>query len=102
MQKLPLDPDVADDAPTTPIVTGYDEQHLITYLRLLHAAVDGADWKEVSRIVLHLDPHREPDRGAAPGKPIWPVLAGWLSTAIAICFVAEHRTDRALKDAPRR
>jgi len=62
MQKLPLDSDVADDAPTTPIVTGYDEQHLITYLRLLHAAVDGADWKEVSRIVLHLDPHREPDR----------------------------------------
>ncbi|WP_407123505.1 DNA -binding domain-containing protein [Bradyrhizobium sp. STM 3561] len=62
MQKLLLDPDVADDAPTTPIATGYDEQHLITYLRLLHAAADGADWKDVSRIVLHIDPHREPDR----------------------------------------
>lgn len=62
MQKLLLDPDVADDAPTTPIATGYDEQHLITYLRLLHAAADGADWKEVSRIVLHIDPHR-------PGAP---------------------------------
>jgi hypothetical protein len=32
MQKPPLDPDVADAAPTA---TGYDEKHLITYLRLL-------------------------------------------------------------------
>jgi hypothetical protein len=35
---------------------------LVTYLRLLDAARDGADWTEVARIVLHLDPDREPDR----------------------------------------
>jgi hypothetical protein len=58
MQKPPLDPDVADNAPTAPILTGYDEQHLVTYLRLLDAATDGADW----RIVLHIDVAREPDR----------------------------------------
>lgn len=62
MQKPPLDPDVADQAPRSPVLTGYDEQHLITYLRLLDAAEDGADWREVAAIVLHLDPEREPDR----------------------------------------
>lgn len=62
MQKPPLDPDVADEAPSAPILTGYDEEHLITYLRLLDAERDGADWKEVAKIVLHIDPTREPDR----------------------------------------
>lgn len=62
MHKPPLDPDVADEAPTTSVLTGYDEEHLVTYLRLLDAEADGADWAEVARIVLHLDPDREPDR----------------------------------------
>jgi hypothetical protein len=62
MQKPPLDPDVADEAPTSPLLSVYDEQHLITYLRLLDAESDGADWKEVARIVLHIDPDREADR----------------------------------------
>ena len=43
MQKSAPDLDVADAAPTAPILTGYDEQHLVTYLRLLDAAADGAD-----------------------------------------------------------
>ena len=60
MQKPPLDPDVADTAPMDPVLTPYDHEHLVTYLRLLDA--DGADWREVARIVLHLDPEREPDR----------------------------------------
>ncbi|RWP23097.1 DUF2285 domain-containing protein [Mesorhizobium sp.] len=33
-----------------------------TYLRLLDAAADNADWREVARVVLHIDPDREPDR----------------------------------------
>jgi hypothetical protein len=37
MQKLPLDPDVADTAPSDSVLTVYDEEHLITYLRLLDA-----------------------------------------------------------------
>ena len=68
MQKPPLDPDVANEAPTAPILTGYDEEHLITYLRLLDAETDGADWKEVARIVLHLDPDREPNRARGAWK----------------------------------
>jgi hypothetical protein len=62
MQKPPLDPDVADLAPTSSALTGYDEQHLVTYLRLLDAAEDGADWAKVAALVLHIDPAREPDR----------------------------------------
>ena len=44
------------------MLTVYDEQHMITYLRLLDADADGADWREVAQIVLHIDPTQEPDR----------------------------------------
>jgi hypothetical protein len=62
MQKPPLDPDDADTAPTDSVLTVYDEKHFITYLRLLDADAVGADWSEVARIVLHLDPKRDSDR----------------------------------------
>jgi len=62
MRSPPLDPDVADLAPTADILTGYDEQHLVTYLRLLDAEADGADWREVAKIVLRIDPELEPAR----------------------------------------
>jgi hypothetical protein len=62
MQKPPLDPDVADTAPTGSVLTAYDLEHAITYIRLLDANDDGADWREVARIVLHLDPDHDPDR----------------------------------------
>jgi hypothetical protein len=56
------DPDVADIAPSGPDLTVYDEEHGITYLRLLDADAEGADWRDVARIVLHLDPEHESDR----------------------------------------
>ncbi|WP_080667225.1 MULTISPECIES: DUF2285 domain-containing protein [Bradyrhizobium] len=62
MHRPPLDPDVADLAPTEPAPTSYDVQHVVTYVRLLQAEGEGVDWQEVTRIVLHLDPEREPDR----------------------------------------
>ncbi|MCP3394936.1 DUF2285 domain-containing protein [Bradyrhizobium sp. CCGB12] len=62
MRKPPLDPNVADAAPTDQILTVYDEQHVVTYMRLLQAESEGADWTEVARVVLHMDPEREPDR----------------------------------------
>lgn len=62
MRNPPLDPDVADAAPTGPTLTSYDQEHLVTYLRLLDADAEGADWREVSQLVLHIDPSREPDR----------------------------------------
>jgi hypothetical protein len=62
MQKPPLDPDVADSAPDDKALTPYDEQHVVTYTRLLQAESEAADWREVARIVLHIDPVQEPDR----------------------------------------
>jgi len=62
MPNPPLDPDVADEAPTGPGLTAYDQEHLVTYLRLLDADAEGADWEEVARIVLHIDPNRELER----------------------------------------
>ena len=62
MKKPPLDPDVADVAPDDKALTPYDEQHVMTYARLLQADGEGADWREIARIVLHIDPEREPDR----------------------------------------
>ncbi|WP_083860108.1 DUF2285 domain-containing protein [Bradyrhizobium diazoefficiens] len=61
-QTPPLDPDVADQAPTGPAMTSYDAHHIVTYIRLLQAEGEGADWREVARIVLRIDPDREPDR----------------------------------------
>jgi len=55
-------PDVADMAPNGPTLTSYDKDHAVTYIRMLDAEKDGADWREVSQIVLHIDPEREPDR----------------------------------------
>jgi len=55
-------PDVADLAPSSPALTVYDEEHVIAHMRMLDADAEGADWREVSRIVLHTDPEQEPDR----------------------------------------
>jgi len=52
MQTPPLDPPVADTAPTNRALTGYDEQQVITYLRLIEAEKDGADWQEVAKLAL--------------------------------------------------
>jgi hypothetical protein len=62
MKKPPLDPVVADTAPKDTVLTSYDEEHRVTYIRLLDADRDGAEWREVAQIVLHIDPSREPAR----------------------------------------
>lgn len=43
-------------------LTSYDEQHQVTYLRLLDAAAEGTDWQELAKIVLHLDPEKDHNR----------------------------------------
>ena len=58
---------VAEAAPVETFLTGYDMDHLVTYLRLLDADADGADWREVARIVLSLDVEKDPDRT----KQVW-------------------------------
>jgi hypothetical protein len=58
---------VAEAAPVEPFLTAYDMSHLVTYLRLLDADAEGADWREVARIVLDLDAEKEPERT----KQVW-------------------------------
>lgn len=43
-------------------VTSYDERHFVTYIRLLDAAAEGADWHEVASIVFGIDVADEPTR----------------------------------------
>jgi hypothetical protein len=40
---------------------------IVTYLGLIDADTDGAEWSEVANAVLHIDPFREPERA----KAIW-------------------------------
>lgn len=51
-----------DSPPLTERVNAYDEAHLATYLRLLDAAEEGADWREVTKIVFGLDVGADPQR----------------------------------------
>jgi hypothetical protein len=72
-------PVVADTAPSADTLTPYDKDHLVTYLRLLDASTQGADWTEAARIVLGMDPQREPQRARA----VWEShleRAKWMTT----------------------
>lgn len=60
--KKDSDKAVSDEVPRAARLTPYDVRHAATYLRLLDAEADGADWREVARLVLGLDPRREPER----------------------------------------
>jgi hypothetical protein len=53
---------VSDEVPWSDHVTDYDRAHFDIYLRLLDATAEGADENEIIRIVLSIDPAKEPDR----------------------------------------
>ena len=53
---------IADAPPASEHLTDYDRRHLKTYARLLDAAAEQADWREVASIVLGVDPSAEPER----------------------------------------
>ena len=62
MKEPQLNPQVADVAPAGPAFTAYDEEHMITYMRVLDADHRGVNWRDVSRTVLRIDPDTEADR----------------------------------------
>lgn len=55
-------PAFKESPPLTDRVNAYDETHLATYLRLLDADEEGADWREVVKIVFGLDVASDPER----------------------------------------
>ena len=61
------EPDIADQAPWSDALTDYDLARLAVYLRLLDAERDGADWREVARVVLAKDP----DTSEARARRCW-------------------------------
>jgi hypothetical protein len=70
MKTPPIDPHVADVAPTEAALADYDKQHMITYMRVFDADQQGADWRDVCRIVLRIDPDTEADRARLGREPI--------------------------------
>ncbi len=55
---MPIPPFI-DCPPESDKLTEYDERHLVTYLRLLDAAEEGADWREAMTIIFEFDPKRD-------------------------------------------
>lgn len=62
MPKPATETSIADDVPWSDALTAYDEAHLVVYLRLLDAETAGASPDELARVVLGLDPSKEPQR----------------------------------------
>ena len=62
MRKPQLTPYISDVVPNDTMLTAYDRQHLVTYMRLLDADKAGANWREVAKLVLGIDPGKEPQR----------------------------------------
>jgi hypothetical protein len=55
-------PPFEDRPPQLDRVSAYDERHLASYIRLLDAEAEGADWREAVAIIFGLDPAKEPAR----------------------------------------
>lgn len=77
-----ITPRFQDRPPVTERVNAYDEQHLVTYIRLLDAEAEGADWREVAQVIFGLDAAREPDRartvlGAHLARAHWMTETGY-------------------------
>ena len=57
-----------DEPPQAADPTPYDWTHRICYLRLLDADAEGADWRDVARMVMRLDPGQDERRAHAVWK----------------------------------
>lgn len=55
-------PPFENHVPADDHITAYDERHFVTYLRLLDAADEGADWREVTSIIFGLDAKDDAER----------------------------------------
>ncbi|MER8608106.1 DUF2285 domain-containing protein [Mesorhizobium sp. M0663] len=71
---------IDDEAPDLDVVTVYDVAHIPTYAALLIAEAEGADWCDVARVSLNIDPDREPERA----RRAWAshlARARWMATS---------------------
>lgn len=57
-----MNPFIRDTAPADDdALTDYDRTLLIVYVRMLDAAAVNADWRDVARVLLQIDPDSQPD-----------------------------------------
>jgi len=69
-----------EEPPASLVVTSYDERHFVTYIRLLDATAEGADWREAVQIIFGIDPSSEPKR-AQSVYAAHLARAQWMTTA---------------------
>jgi hypothetical protein len=55
---------IADPLPWSQQITQYDEEHFVTYLRLLDAEAAGLSEGDMCRTILELDPIRYPEKSS--------------------------------------
>lgn len=53
---------ISDEVPSSEYITDYDRAHFVTYLRLLDAQAAGAAESDMARVILDIDPAKEPSR----------------------------------------
>ncbi|WP_183770833.1 DNA -binding domain-containing protein [Phenylobacterium haematophilum] len=51
-----------DEPPAGEALSTYDEEHLVTYLRVLDAVHEGADWREIVHVIFGIDVADDPAR----------------------------------------
>ncbi len=78
----PTENAIAEAPPASDHLTDYDRQHLTLYARLLDAATEHADWREVAALVLGLDADGDPERArrihdAHLARARWMTTAGY-------------------------
>ncbi|MBX5141239.1 DUF2285 domain-containing protein [Rhizobium lentis] len=56
------EPEFLDEPPDSSVLTDYDRSHMKTYMRVLDAATDGADWREAVAVIFGIDPDVDAER----------------------------------------
>jgi hypothetical protein len=79
--------------PRSDSITAYDEAHFVTYLRLLDADIEGADWREAVEIIFGINPAQEPERAHTVhsshlGRAKWMTESGYLQ------LLDKHRAQK--------
>jgi hypothetical protein len=83
-------PAFEDAPPLADAITPYDELHFVTYLRLLDADIEGADWREAVSIIFGIDPLVEPQRARIVHDSHL-LRARWMTETGAHLLLEKHR-----------
>jgi hypothetical protein len=79
--------------PQSDSITAYDEAHFVTYLRLLDADIEGADWREAVEIIFGIDAAHEPERAHAVHSNHL-ARAKWMTESGYRLLLDKHRAQK--------